>query len=73
MYQHPALHRVVIRDRVDGLRLSAEATAYIRRVRRRHTLLAAARRRTGWLLVDMGLRMAVPRAGTKHPMAPGQR
>jgi hypothetical protein len=35
--------------------------------------LAAARHGAGWLLVDMGLRLAMPRAGVKQSIASGRR
>ena len=40
---------------------------------RRVRALDAARHGTGWLLVDMGLRLAMPRAGAKHSIASGRR
>ena len=82
MYQHPALLEPLIRDRVAELRQSGPATARIAptapvtaigRHNRRRSLVAAARSGTGWLLVDMGLRLAMPRGGANRPMARGQR
>ena len=73
MHQHPVVQEAIVRGRVDGLRHSADATAHARRARRRLGVVAAARYATGWLLVDMGLRLAIPRAGAKHPIAPGGR
>ena len=70
MHQHPAVHDAVVRSRVDELRHSAGASTYIRRGKRRFRVVAAARHGTGWLLVDMGLRLAMPRAGAKHSIAP---
>jgi hypothetical protein len=72
VYQHPALVEALIKDRVGELQHSAEATAHVRRDRRRRTVVEAARHGTGWLLVDMGLRLATPR-GTHHHLARGQR
>jgi len=73
VYQHPAFHQALMRDRVTELRDSAGATAHIGREKRQHELVAAARRGTGWLLVDMGLRLAMPRGGADHRVARGQR
>ena len=68
MNQHPALFEALIEHRVAELRHSAR---HIRREKRRNKLVAAARHGTGWLLIDMGLRLAMPGAGRKHPLAPG--
>lgn len=71
MHQHPALVEALISDRVAELRQRGRAPAHMRRERRCHGLVAAARRGTGWLLVDMGLRLAVPRAANNHRVALG--
>ena len=71
MQQHPALVEALISVRFDELRRSDWATARLRRENRWHGLVAAARRGTGWLLVDMGLRLAVPRADTNRRVARG--
>jgi hypothetical protein len=73
VHQHHALLEALGRDRVAELRHSAGASAHIRREPRWYRPVAAARRQTGWLLVDMGLRLAVPRAGVKPPIARGHR
>lgn len=73
MYHHPALAGALAKDRVAELRRSAEAAARVERKPRRPNVIAAARLRTGWLLVDMGLRLVMPRAGTNRPMTGGQR
>ena len=74
MYQHPALLEALTRERAAGLRRhGAGETARSRGQKRPRKLVAAARRGTGWMLVDMGLRLAVPRGGTSHPVARGQR
>lgn len=73
MYHHPALAGALAKDRVAELRRSAEAAARVERKPRSPNVIAAARLRTGWLLVDMGLRLVMPRAGTNRPMAGGQR
>lgn len=62
-----------MRDRVAERRQVAPATAQIRRETRRHKRVAAARYGIGWLLVDMGLRLATPRRGSNHLVARGQR
>lgn len=61
MFQHPALVEALIRDRVDERRLSAERGAIGPHGRRPHRAIAAARHGVGWLLIDAGLRLAVPR------------
>jgi hypothetical protein len=73
VYHHPALAGALARDRDAQLRRSAEAAARVERRPRSPSVIAAARLRTGWLLVDMGLRLVMPRAGTNRPMAGGQR
>ena len=67
MYHHQALAGVLVRDRVAELRRSAaSAGASARSPRTQH--------RSGvWLLVDMGLRLAVPRGGANPPVADGRR
>jgi hypothetical protein len=71
VHHHPALAEALISVRFDELRRSDWATAQLRREKRWHGLVAAARRGTGWLLVDMGLRLAVPRADTTRRVARG--
>jgi hypothetical protein len=80
VYHHPALANALIRDRVAELHYSAGATArgagenaHSTRAPRRPNVVASARLRTGWLLVEMGLRLAMPRGGTNHPVAGGRR
>jgi hypothetical protein len=51
------------REHVAELRRSAEARARRERDTRRHSVAEAARHGTGWLLVDLGLRLAAPRGG----------
>ena len=72
MHQHPAVLETLMRDRVADLRDSAQATAHRRRERRWHRFAAATRRGTGWLLVDMGLRLAVSRGAAHHRAAGGK-
>jgi len=73
VYHHPALVGALVRDREAELRHNAGAGARPRRTPRRPNVIAAVRLRTGWLLVDLGLRLAVSRGGTNHPVAGGRR
>lgn len=66
MYQNPAIADALVRARVAELRRSAEARPRSRRVRRRPRVTEAAREATGWLLVEMGLQLAVPRAAVNR-------
>ena len=61
MYQHPALVEALTRDRIADLRASAQARAIHQHETRRHRVTQAARQGTGWLLVDLGLRLTAPR------------
>ena len=72
MHQHPAVLETLMRERVADLRHSAQATAHRRRERRWLRFAAATRRGTGWMLVDMGLRLAVPRGAIHHRAAGGK-
>jgi hypothetical protein len=72
VHQHPVVRQSLVRDRVAELRHSAEASTPMRGEERWHRLVAAGRRGTGWLLIDMGLRLAMPRGGTNHRVARGQ-
>ena len=69
MCQNPALAQALAKDRVAELRQAAEAGNRERRHMPRVRVIQAARRGTGWLLVDVGLRLAVPHRGTTHPVA----
>jgi hypothetical protein len=73
VYQHPALREALMRDRVAELRDSARTTARTPRDPHLHKLVAATRHVTGWLLVDIGLRLAAPPGGTNHPVSRSQR
>lgn len=79
MFHHPALADALARDRVAELRRSAQdarsarPTARSRNKHRRPSVVASFRLRTGWLLVDMGLRLAVPRGGVNRRVASGRR
>lgn len=63
MYQNPALVEALARDRIADLRQSAQARATNQPPTRRHRVAQAVRHGTGWLLVDLGLRLAAPREG----------
>jgi hypothetical protein len=64
--QNPTLVRALVSDRVAELRRSVEASAPCPRQQRRRSVVEAARNGTGWLLVDLGLRLAVPRRRIEH-------
>jgi hypothetical protein len=61
VHQHPALVEVLIRDRVAELRQNGQAGRRCRSEHRHHRVTEAARRGTGWLLIEWGLRLAMPR------------
>jgi hypothetical protein len=69
MNQNPALLKALTEDRVAELRRSAAAARSGRAPQRGPGVIDAARRRTGWLLIDTGLRLAPPRGA----LARGQR
>jgi hypothetical protein len=77
VYQHPAVHETLMRDRVAALRQAAPATTpapfHVRPGTGRRRGVAAARYGIGWLLVDLGLRLAAPRRAANRPMARGYR
>jgi hypothetical protein len=58
---NPALAQALARDHVAELRPSPRASAHVRRAKPRLGVSGAARRRAGWLLVDIGLRLATTR------------
>lgn len=66
MYQCPSLVQTLARDRIAELQRSARPAA--RRNGPRQAVIATARSRTGWLLVAIGLRLAVPRSATHGPL-----
>lgn len=72
MHQHPVVLEALMRDQIAERRHSAGATAHVRSNERWHGLVDATRRATGWLLVDVGLRLAVPRGTTNRRVAGGQ-
>lgn len=63
MLQNPAVVEALGRDRVRERRQSARRSGLGRRDVHGRRFTAAARQGTGWLLVDLGLRLAVPRGG----------
>jgi hypothetical protein len=67
VYQHPVLAKAMTSARVAELRHSGGERARVGAAARRHNLVDAARQGTGWLLVDLGLRLATPRGGASHP------
>ncbi len=66
MHHHPALVGPVIRERVAGLRHDAESDTDGRRHAR---VIEAATQPIGWLLIEAGLRLAVPRGSARYPLA----
>lgn len=70
MYQNPALVQALVRDRVAELFQSAPpARGHRGNPKRRLRMIRAARQGTGWVLVDLGLRLAIPRGAVNHPSA----
>lgn len=69
MCQNPALLQVIARDRAAALRRGPGSAARDRRVAREVGVRGTARRTAGWLLVDLGLRLALPRDAIKHGVA----
>ena len=73
MYQNPALLQALVRSRAADLRQSAGAGVRARPRKGRPRIFDAARHGAGWLLVDMGLRLAVSRGALNHPVARARR
>jgi hypothetical protein len=69
--QNPALVEALAQDRLAELRRGAQARSVALQGARTRSILAASRRATGWLLIDVGLRLAVPRAAIGHPQSRG--
>jgi hypothetical protein len=70
MCQNPGLARAMADDRAMHLRQSAPAGSRDRRRSSPRHVVRAVRRAAGWLLVDLGLRLALPRrAITQQPLA----
>jgi hypothetical protein len=73
VYNNPTLIQALARDRAAELRRAAEAAALGKGAHHQQHRIEAARNRAGWLLVDMGLRLAVPRGSLSQPVARVQR
>ena len=73
MCLNPALAQALARDRVADLRQAAGPRARRDRDDPRASVILATRRATGWLLVDVGLRLALPRRALNHPVARAHR
>jgi hypothetical protein len=69
MIRNPALTHALARERALELRQIAPVRGRGKRRPARHRIVGAARRGTGWLLVDIGLRLAVPPPSMSPPMA----
>jgi hypothetical protein len=70
VYQNPAHAEALVRDRVAELRRSATKPSPVSpRERRRRGVTEAVRSGAGWLLVEMGLRLAVPRSAMDSSVA----
>jgi hypothetical protein len=69
MNQHPTLIQALTRDRVEALRRSAAPDGSGPRMKRRHRDIGTVRHATGWLLVDVGLRLAVHGSKMSRPVA----
>jgi hypothetical protein len=67
--QHPALIRAIASDRVADLRHASGCEVRDHRDMPGVRMTWAVRRAAGWLLVDLGLRIALPRRAVKHPVA----
>jgi hypothetical protein len=71
--QHPALVRALAADRVAELRTEIQETGSgSRQEVARPRVFDAVRRGTGWMLVDVGLRLALPHSA-KHPVPQAHR
>ena len=73
MCQNPALVEALARDRVAELRQRAETGVGSRPSERRARMIEAVRHATGWLLVDMGLRLALSRGTVNQSLGAGRR
>lgn len=69
MNQHPTLVQALTRDRVAALQRSAASDGAGPRMRRRHRDIGTVRNATGWLLIDVGLRLAVQGSRMSRPAA----
>jgi hypothetical protein len=66
--QNPTLVKALVCDRVAELRRSVEASAPRPREQRRRRGIEAARTATGWLLIELGLRLTLSRGGLERPV-----
>ena len=73
MHHHPLLVEALVRDRISEQRQRARTPAHTRPQGRRRNGIEAARLGAGWLLIEMGLRLAMPRGGMNRAMARGER
>jgi hypothetical protein len=69
VHQHPAIADALIRDRVAELRQDHQTRRPRRPEHRRHRVTEVARRGAGWLLIECGLRLAMPRGAIHRPLA----
>lgn len=69
MHHHPDLVRSLIREHVAGLQNDAGANAGRRHYPRGPGIIEAVTQPIGWALVEVGLRLAVPRGSGRHPLA----
>lgn len=60
MYQHPVLTESLVRDHVAELQRDGQRGRGARLGRRSHPV-SRARKSTGWFLIHVGLRLAIPR------------
>jgi hypothetical protein len=65
VYPNPAVVQALAKDRVIELRQAAKAGATNRHEVRQPRVIEAARHGAGWLLVDVGLRLALPHGAVK--------
>jgi len=72
MVTNPVLTTMLAHDRAEELRRHAQKTTVRRGATDRRQVIAAARNGTGWLLVDLGLRLAAPRNTMGRPVARGR-
>jgi hypothetical protein len=72
MLASPTLMEMLARNRGDELRRHAQKATVRRRSSDPRRAIASARSGTGWLLVDLGLRLTVPRNTMRRPVARGR-
>lgn len=68
MHHHAALVGPVIREQIAELHHDAELDADGRRDARGRLGIAAARQPIGWLLIEVGLRLALPRSSARYSL-----